>query len=482
MLHVETDRSRAGLALGMAHAVEPVERLFGRRLRGGPGGAVRGAGLGRPVRGRAPEDDNVEKRVRAKPVGAVDRHAGRLAYRHEPRHRRRIIAVLRRDDLAVMVGRDAAHVVMHRRQHRNRLAGHVDTAENACRLGDPRQPLMQRVGIDMLKMEHDVVLVRADTASFIDFDGHRTADDVPAGKVLRRRREPLHEALAFGIGQISAFTARALGDQDTGAIDTRRVELHELHVLKRQPGAKHHRIAVAGTCVGRGAGEIDPPVTASGKHRLLAPEPMQRAVFHAQRNYAGALVVLVHQKVEGKEFDVEMRLMLQALLVQRVKDGMAGPVGGGAGAAGHRLSVIKRVATERALVDLAFFGARERNAVILEFDHRRDGVAAHIFDRVLVAEPVGTLDRVIHVVLPVVALAHVVQRGADAALRGNGVRAGRKDLRDAGRFQAGCRHAERGPQAGAAGAYDDDIIIVIGDFISRHQVNPFHPFARMAPS
>ena len=78
---------------------------------------------------------------------------------------------------------------------------------------------MQRIGIDMLQMQHDMVLVRTDTAPFIDLNGHRAADDVATGKVLRRRREALHETLAFGIGQISAFAARALGDQHAGAID-----------------------------------------------------------------------------------------------------------------------------------------------------------------------------------------------------------------------------------------------------------------------
>src|SRR5215469_13749704 len=46
----------------------------------------------------------------------------------------------------------------------------------------------------------------------------------------------LHEALAFGIGQVAALAARALGDQAARAIDSGRVELDELHVLQRQAG------------------------------------------------------------------------------------------------------------------------------------------------------------------------------------------------------------------------------------------------------
>src|SRR3546814_14611333 len=76
----------------------------------------------------------------------------------------------------------------------------------------------------------------------------------------------------------------------------------------------------------------------------------------------------------------------------------------------------RRAATGAALVDLAFLGARERHALVLEFDDRRDRLAAHVFDRVLVAQPVRALDGVVVVVAPVVRT-HVAQRGRDAADR-----------------------------------------------------------------
>ena len=53
---------------------------------------------------------------------------------------------------------------------------------------------------------------------------------------------------------------------------------------------------------------------------------------------------------------------------------------------------------------------------MLQLVDRFRRVAAHIFDGVLVAEPVGTLDGVVHVPAPVV-LAHIAKRGGDAALR-----------------------------------------------------------------
>ena len=69
----------------------------------------------------AAEDDEVDQRVGAEAVGAVDRHAGRFADSHQARHDRiRIIASLG-EDFAVIVRGDAAHVVVHGRQHRDRL-------------------------------------------------------------------------------------------------------------------------------------------------------------------------------------------------------------------------------------------------------------------------------------------------------------------------------------------------------------------------
>ena len=126
-------------------------------------------------------------------------------------------------------------------------------------------------------------------------------------------------------------------------------------------------------------------------------------------------------------------------------------------------------AAEGALVDLAFLGARERHAVMLELDDRRACLAAHVLDRVLVAQPVRALDGVVHVPAPVV-LAHVAERGADAALRGDRVAAGGEHLGDAGGLQALLGQAEGGPQAGTAGADDDDVVGVVDNLIGgRHR-------------
>ena len=127
-------------------------------------------------------------------------------------------------------------------------------------------------------------------------------------------------------------------------------------------------------------------------------------------------------------------------------------------------------APEGALVDAAIGGAREGDAVMLQFNDGGNGLAAHVLDGVLVAEPVGALDRVVHVPAPVI-LAHVAQRRADAALRRDSVAAGRKDLGDAGSLESLLGQPQRRPEASSARAYHQDVVFVADQVVvSSHDV------------
>jgi hypothetical protein len=144
---------------------------------------------------------------------------------------------------------------------------------------------------------------------------------------------------------------------------------------------------------------------------------------------------------------------------------VAGAVGGGAGALRRRAFAHRlRHAAERALVDLAFLGAAERHARVLQLVHGGRRLAAEIFDRVLVAEPVGALDRVVHVPGPVVRT-HVAERGGDAALRRHRVAARREQLGDAGGLQPRTRRTHGGAKARSARADDDDVVAVVNDLV-----------------
>jgi len=177
---------------------------------------------------------------------------------------------------------------------------------------------------------------------------------------------------------------------------------------------------------------------------------------------ADALVV--HDQVDGEELDVEFGGVAQRLAIHRVQHGVTGAVGGSTGALRLALAVVQRHAAERALVDLAVLGARERHAPMFELVDGFRRVAHHVFDGVLVAEPVRPLDGVVHVPAPVVRV-HVAERRGNAALRSYRMRAGRKHFCDAGGAQARLRAADHRAQARAAGADHDDVIGVVFDRI-----------------
>src|SRR3954467_10688579 len=103
---------------------------------------------------------------------------------------------------------------------------------------------------------------------------------------------------------------------------------------------------------------------------------------------------------------------------------------------------------------------------MLELVDRGRGVLGHVLDGVLVAQPVRPLDRVVHVVTPVI-LIHVAKRGVDPALRRHGVRGGGVPLADASDLEVRLHHPDRGAQAGAAGADDQAVVIVVRDRVGR---------------
>jgi hypothetical protein len=102
---------------------------------------------------------------------------------------------------------------------------------------------------------------------------------------------------------------------------------------------------------------------------------------------------------------------------------------------------------------------------MLELIDRLGRVAAEIFNGVLVAEPIGALDRVVHVPAPVV-FAHVAERCSNAALRGDRMRASGKNFGDARGSQSRFAAADHGAQTGAAGADHYDVVGVVMNWIS----------------
>ena len=140
--------------------------------------------------------------------------------------------------------------------------------------------------------------------------------------------------------------------------------------------------------------------------------------------------------------------MLHQLLVEDVQDRLAGDVGDVVGAGG-------RGAAECAGPEQPLVVAVERDAHVLEVEHLLRRLAAHDLDRVLVAQVVRSLDRVVGVRLPRVL---GVERRVDPALGRIGMRADGVDLGDDADRGPRLSSAEGGALAGKTGAYDEDVM------------------------
>ena len=84
---------------------------------------------------------------------------------------------------------------------------------------------------------------------------------------------------------------------------------------------------------------------------------MNNAGIELPRKHALAFAFVRHDEIKREMLDEEFRVLLHRLAVKRVQDGVAGAVGGGAGALDLSLAVILGHAAKGALIDFAFFGA-----------------------------------------------------------------------------------------------------------------------------
>ena len=77
---------------------------------------------------------------------------------------------------------------MDGRDDRNRLLVRVDAGEDARRLDDAGQPLIENLRGQVLEMQVDMILLFPDPATFADFDRFGATDDVTRRQVLLVRR------------------------------------------------------------------------------------------------------------------------------------------------------------------------------------------------------------------------------------------------------------------------------------------------------
>ncbi len=308
----------------------------------------------------------------------------------------------------------------------------------------------------LVELEIDVIATRSAATPLGNFDGDGARHHVAPGQVFGVRRVAFHETLAVPVQQIAALAAHALGDQAADTRDAGGMKLPEFHVLQRQAGAQHHAEAIAGVDHGIAAVPEHAPCPAGGEQRGARLDQQRLAGLDAHCRHAQTIALGVTQQIEREIFVEELGAVLDVLLIQRMQQRMAGAVGGGAGAGSLLAAEVLGLTTERALVDLAVVQPRKRQPHVFQFIHGRSGFAAHEFDRILVAQPVAALDRVVHVPFPAVVV-DVGQRGGDAALRRHGVRAGGEHLGDDGDGEIGARQLQRRTQTRAAAADDERV-------------------------
>ncbi len=148
------------------------------------------ADLGDGLGAGAAEDDEVEQGVGAETVGTVHGGAGGLAGGEEAWNDL-VLAVLVRDDLAPVVGGDAAHVVVDGGEHGDGLAGDVDAGKDHGGLGDAGEPLGQLLLGEVVQLKVNVVLVRSTAPALADLNSHGAGDHVAGGKILSHRCIPM---------------------------------------------------------------------------------------------------------------------------------------------------------------------------------------------------------------------------------------------------------------------------------------------------
>ena len=212
-------------------------------IRGQRRGLARSEGVLRRSNSRTtPEHVDVEKRVRAKTVRAVNGHARTFACRVEPLHLVGVVA----QHLTVDSGGNATHCVVSGGIHGHGLGVRLHAKIGPCELGDVRQLSVDVFTLKVSEVEEHVVLVGATASSLAHLIRHRARHHVARCEVLDGRCVHLHEAVAVGVTQHATLAAGGLGQEDAKACEACRVELEELHVLERQSSTQGDCHAVTG--------------------------------------------------------------------------------------------------------------------------------------------------------------------------------------------------------------------------------------------
>ena len=303
------------------------------------------------------------------------------------------------------------------------------------------------------------VVLAVDALAALYFQVNGPADHVAAGQVFDGRRVPLHKPLPVRVQQHAALAAHAFGDQDAQFEDARRMELEEFHILQRYTATQTDRRAISGERMGVGSHFPTTTPAARGKKHRFAVEDVEIARGNIHGNNAAHLVAHADQ-VYDLVLVVEIDVVLNALLVQRLQDHVPRAVGGVAGAVDRLAGFVIGMTAKAALRNFAVGEAIKGQTHVFQFNDGIDGFLTHHVYRILVGEIIGAFYSIVGVPFPTVRLVIFVrQSSADASLGRARVGACGVELGQNGDFDR-LTGVQRRHQASAARAHDDGVKMV----------------------
>ncbi len=158
--------------------------------------------------------------------------------------------------------------------------------------------------------------------------------------------------------------------------------------------------------------------------------------------------------------------MAKGLSVESVEHAVTGAIRDtGASMGLAAFAVLEALTAEGALIDFALVGAAEGHSVMLQLNDGTWRFLRHVFNGVLITQPVGAFDGVI-VMPPPVVLAHVAQGGVDATLSSHCVGSRGEELGDASGFKTVLNKTYCGTKTGTSRSNNQSIISVVDDFIA----------------
>lgn len=109
---------------------------------------------------------------------------------------------------------------------------------------------------------------------------------------------------------------------------------------------------------------------------------------------------------------------------------------------------------------LAIVCSREWASVVLQFDNRSWCFSGHVMDRILISQPIRSLDGIVHMPSPIV-LVHVPQSGIDTSLCSYSVTSGWEELRYTGSVETSFGKTEGCSQTSSTGTDDNRIVLMV---------------------